>query len=75
MKNLLVLALVIVSATAFAKGHKVTKEQKEAAAKACEASKADKKAYKVCVKEELKKAQEATAEAAKTEAPAAPATK
>jgi hypothetical protein len=75
MKNLLVLALVISSTVAFAKGHKVTKEQKEAAAKACEASKADKKAYKSCVKEELKKASEATTtEAAKTEAAPAAAT-
>lgn len=67
MKNLLILALVIVSSVAFAKGHKATKEQKEAAAKTCEASKADKKAFKACVKEELKKG-EATTEAA---APAA----
>ena len=35
MKNLVVLALVIVSTVAFAKGNKVTAEQKAEAKKAC----------------------------------------
>ncbi len=56
MKKLLLIALVLTASLSFAKADKVTKEQKEAARKACEASKNDKKAFASCVKEEIKKA-------------------
>jgi hypothetical protein len=76
MKNLVVLALVIVSATAFAKGHKVSAEAKKAAKEACLTENKDLKgkALKSCVAEKVKAS--ATTEAAAT-APAAtaPATK
>jgi hypothetical protein len=76
MKNLLVIALVILSATAMAKNHKggkYTAEQKQAAAAACEASKGNKKEHKKCMKAELSKT--TSTEAAKTETTTAPATK
>jgi hypothetical protein len=69
MKNLVVLALVIVSATAFAKGHKASAEAKKAAKEACMAENMKGKELKKCVAEKLKAT---TTEAAKTEtAPAA----
>lgn len=71
MKNLVVLALVIVSATAFAKGHKVSAEAKKAAKEACLTENKDLKGkeLKKCVMEKVKAT---TTEAAKTEtAPAA----
>ena len=66
MKNLVVLALVIVSTVAFAKGNKVTAEQKAEAKKACLAENKDLKGkdLKKCIAEKVK----ASSEAAKTEA-------
>ncbi len=70
MKNLLVLALVLVSATAMAKGNKVSTEAKKAAKEACLAENKDLKGkeLKKCVMEKVK----ASTTAATTEA--APAT-
>jgi uncharacterized membrane protein len=74
MKNLVVLALVLVSATAMAKTHKVTAEAKKAAKEACLAENKDMKGkdLKSCVAEKVKAS--ATTEAAKTEAAPAAAT-
>ncbi len=72
MKNAIVIALALVSVSAFA-GAKVTKEAKKAAMEACKAEgKTSKKDMKSCVHEKTA----APAAEAKTEtAPAAPATK
>lgn len=50
MKNAIVIALALVSVSAFA-GNKVTKEAKKAAMEACKAEGKTKKELKACVKE------------------------
>lgn len=68
MKKLLVLALVLVSATAMAKGNKATSEARKAAKEACLSENKDLKGkeLKKCVMEKIKP----SATAATTEAPA-----
>ena len=71
MKNAIVIALALVSVTAFANEHKVTKEAKTAAMEACKAEwKTTKKDMRACVKE---KTAAPAAEAKMETAPAAPA--
>ena len=69
MKNAIVIALALVSVTAFA-GTKVTKEARKAAMEACKAEGKTKKELKACVKEKTA----APAAEAKTEAAAPAAT-
>jgi hypothetical protein len=75
MKNAIVIALALVSVTAFSNEHKVTKEAKKAAVEACKAEGKTKKDLKACVKEKTAApAAEAKMETAPVAAPA-PATK
>lgn len=62
MKNALVIALALVSVTAFA-GTKVSKEARKAAVESCKAEGKTKKDLKACVKEKVSAAP--TAEAKK----------
>lgn len=66
MKNAIVIALALVSVSAFA-GTKVTKEAKKAAVEACKAEGKTKKDLKACVKEKT------AAPAAEAKAETAPA--
>lgn len=65
MKNLLVIAMTLVSVSAFANEH-AAKDAHKAAMEACKEHKKDKKAMDACVAEKTKAA-------TTTEAPAAPA--
>lgn len=69
MKNAIVIALALVSVSAFA-GNKVTKEARKAAMEACKAEGKVKKELKACIKE---KTAAPAAEAKVETAPAAPA--
>ena len=62
MKNALLIALALVSVSAFAKP---TKEERKAAMAACKSEGVAKKAMKSCVKGKLSAAPAATTEAAK----------
>ena len=76
MKNAIVIALALVSVTAFSNEHKVTKEAKKAAVEACKAEGKTKKDLKACVKEKTAApAAEAKMETAPAAPVAAPATK
>ena len=56
MKNLLVIAMTLVSISAFATDHAGTKEANKAAMEACKEHKKDKKSLNACIAEKLKAA-------------------